>query len=264
VHSGWERLIVLSVALWSGLSLAAPSGASIAVLTKTIAYDDGLSARLLKDPVVVLAVGFDCASWPSGVRIANHSTRCESSSMRAGLAAEVASKNGVLLLSELDAAQANTLASQALEANVPVLALGSELVSPDVLLAADGSKTFIGEQAAKRLGSKFPAAVLRLATIVNRSGGQDEEPSVREVPKANDEYPEEARQANVEGVVKLRIGVDAQGLVTDAVVISGLGYGLDEEAVRRIKRIKFNPGKRKGQPAAMTIDFKLRFQLEEN
>ncbi len=257
------RFLFTLFGLSASLVLATPS-ASISVITKTIAYDDGLATRLVKDPVVVVAVGFDCGSWPSTARIANHGTRCESSATSAGLPAEVAAKNGVLLLGDVEPAQASSLASKALALNVPVLALGAGLAAPEVLLAVEGSKTFIGEQAAKRLGSKFPPAVLRLATIVNRSPSEDEEPTVREIPKSTDEYPEEARQANVDGVVKLRISVDPEGTVTDAVVINGLGFGLDEEAVRRVKRFKFNPGKRKGQIVATTLNFNFRFRLEEN
>lgn len=258
------RFLFTLFGLSASWGLGAPPSASISVIAKTIAYDDGLAIRLLKEPVVVVAVGFDCGSWPANARIANHGTRCESSALTPGLPSEIAAKNGVLLMGELEPSQAGPLASKALAANVPVLALGAGLASPEVLLAVEGSKTFIGEQAAKRLGSKFPPAVLRLATIVNRAPSEDEEPTVREMPKANDEYPDEARQANVDGVVKLRISVDTDGTVTDAVVINGLGFGLDEEAVRRVKRFKFNPGKRKGQIAATTLNFSFRFRLEEN
>lgn len=264
VRQGGRILFTLCVALALPALSGPSSSASLSVITKTIAYDDGLAARLVKDPVVVVAVGFDCRLWPTSARIANHATRCEPSALKPELPGEIAAKNGVLLMGEIEVPQAATLASKALAANVPVLALGAELAAPEVLLAVEGGRTFIGEHAAKRLGSRFPPAVLRLATIVNRSSAQDEEPTVREMPKVNDEYPEEARQANVDGVVKLRITVDAQGRVTDAVVVTGLGYGLDEEAVRRVKRFTFNPGTRKGQAVATTTNFNIRFALEEN
>ncbi|MBE2248298.1 MAG: energy transducer TonB [Myxococcus sp.] len=76
-------------------------------------------------------------------------------------------------------------------------------------------------------------------------------------------YPEEARLNDIEGVVRLRITVSAEGQVTDVVVVKGLGFGLDEEARRRIKRFRFTPATRDGQPVAMTIPFNFRFALED-
>jgi TonB family protein len=41
-------------------------------------------------------------------------------------------------------------------------------------------------------------------------------------------------------------------------VISGLGHGLDEAAIRAAERIKFTPAKREGQP----VDFPARVRIE--
>jgi TonB family protein len=49
-----------------------------------------------------------------------------------------------------------------------------------------------------------------------------------------------ARTLGIEGDVKLRVSLDASGSVTSVKVISGLGHGLDAEAVEAIKhRCKF-------------------------
>jgi protein TonB len=76
-------------------------------------------------------------------------------------------------------------------------------------------------------------------------------------------YPEEAREANIEGVVRLQITVDATGRVTQVTVVKGLGFGLDEEAKRRIKRFKFSPALKNGQPVPVTIPFNFRFALQD-
>lgn len=241
-------------------SASIPPG-SVTVLSKTLGYDEGLAARLVREPVPVLAFGFDCSTWPAGTRIANHATRCEAATMRAGLMREAASNGAVVLLGDVESAPGMEVVAQAREAQVPVFALSATFASTDVLLAVDGSKTFIGEQASKRLGARFGSAVLRLATIV-RAEGDDEQPTVREIPQGGD-YPEEARQADIEGVVKLNLTVDTEGRVTDVRVVKGLGYGLDEEAARRAKRIRFLPGKRGGKPAVTTTDFNMRFALTD-
>jgi TonB family protein len=41
-------------------------------------------------------------------------------------------------------------------------------------------------------------------------------------------------------------------------VVSGLGHGLDENAVRAAQQIKFKPAKRDGQP----VDFPARVRIE--
>jgi len=44
-------------------------------------------------------------------------------------------------------------------------------------------------------------------------------------------------------------------------VISGLGHGLDENAIRAAEQIRFKPAQRAGQPAASTATVHIVFQL---
>lgn len=53
------------------------------------------------------------------------------------------------------------------------------------------------------------------------------------------QYPREALEAKIEGTVSLRYTVDYKGHVTDVQVISGIGHGCDEEAVRIVRSLKF-------------------------
>src|SRR5882757_2607874 len=70
------------------------------------------------------------------------------------------------------------------------------------------------------------------------------EDSIKPKPQgfAQPQYTDDARSAEVEGRVKLKLTVDAQGNVTDVQVLTGLGHGLDESSISTAKRIKFNPG----------------------
>ena len=52
-------------------------------------------------------------------------------------------------------------------------------------------------------------------------------------------YPKEALEAKIEGRVTIRYTVDFKGKVTDAKVISGIGHGCDEEALRIIRTMTF-------------------------
>ena len=52
-------------------------------------------------------------------------------------------------------------------------------------------------------------------------------------------YPAEALQAKVEGTVTVRYMVDYKGKVIDATIVSGIGHGCDEEALRVVKSLVF-------------------------
>lgn len=52
-------------------------------------------------------------------------------------------------------------------------------------------------------------------------------------------YPKEALAAKVEGRVTIRYTVDYKGKVIDAKVVSGIGHGCDEEALRIIRTMTF-------------------------
>lgn len=63
-------------------------------------------------------------------------------------------------------------------------------------------------------------------------------------------YPKEALAAKTEGTVSVRYTVDYKGNVTEANIISGLGHGCDEEALRIVRSMKFkvpNDGKIKSK-----------------
>lgn len=53
--------------------------------------------------------------------------------------------------------------------------------------------------------------------------------------KAKSIYTNEAKKANISGTVHLTFIVETDGKLTNIAVTEGLGYGLDEEAVRVIK-----------------------------
>lgn len=58
---------------------------------------------------------------------------------------------------------------------------------------------------------------------------------------AGKDYPQEARQMGIEGVIRVRLVVDENGKVASAVLLNKLGHGLDELALERSKLIEFTP-----------------------
>lgn len=57
------------------------------------------------------------------------------------------------------------------------------------------------------------------------------------------DYPPEAKRLGIEGAIRVRLTVDAQGKVKSAVLLNRLGHGLDELALSRAKQIEFEPAK---------------------
>ncbi|HJW30732.1 MAG TPA: energy transducer TonB [Saprospiraceae bacterium] len=63
-------------------------------------------------------------------------------------------------------------------------------------------------------------------------------------------YPKEALEAKVEGTVTVRYTVDYKGHVIDTGIITSLGHGCDEEALRIVRSLQFrvpNDGKIKSK-----------------
>ncbi len=76
------------------------------------------------------------------------------------------------------------------------------------------------------------------------------------VPK----YTMQARQAEIEGVVRVQVTVDESGHVLNARVVSGLGYGLDESALAAAKATVFEPATQCGKPVVGTAILPFRFE----
>jgi TonB family protein len=94
------------------------------------------------------------------------------------------------------------------------------------------------------------------------AGGPADTP-VDILDKPRPEYTAEGRNLKIEGDVRLDVIFLANGTIQINRVVSGLGHGLDEAAVRAAQQIKFKPAKREGQPvdfpAVVRIEFRLAY-----
>lgn len=80
-----------------------------------------------------------------------------------------------------------------------------------------------------------------------------EKPDENETPlkiisKPRASYTDKARSSGVSGVIRLAVGFSADGKVKHILIIKPLGYGLDEQAVRAAREIKFEPAVKDGKP----------------
>jgi TonB family protein len=76
-------------------------------------------------------------------------------------------------------------------------------------------------------------------------------------------YSEAARRERISGTVVLRVRFTAEGSVQVLGVGQGLGYGLDESAIRAAESIRFTPAMRDNRPVSFDTTVRITFQLAD-
>ena len=79
--------------------------------------------------------------------------------------------------------------------------------------------------------------------------------------KPKPDYTDEGRKQKISGEVRLEVLFRSDGQVHVIRVVQGLGYGLDEEAVKAAEQIKFKPALHEGQPIDSTAQVHIIFEL---
>ncbi|MGH7438795.1 MAG: energy transducer TonB [Polyangiaceae bacterium] len=162
------------------------------------------------------------------------------------------------------ASQAKVVAD-APKADLPPVPMGEDGVADMGGLAMGGPGAGSGPVAAAAVAG--PARPKETKKVVQQlaPAAADEctEPPIRPKPKVaqTPKYTLQARQAEIEGVVRVQVTVDETGNVIAAKVLSGLGYGLDEEALKAAKAIVFTPASRCGKAIVGTVTLPFRFEL---
>ncbi|MCK9452709.1 MAG: energy transducer TonB [Bacteroidales bacterium] len=77
----------------------------------------------------------------------------------------------------------------------------------------------------------------------------------------NIRYPAEAIEAGVEGKVLVGFDIDDNGRVDNIVVINGIGYGCDEEAMRVVGLLQYQKVKNRGRRVLVHNKINIRFKL---
>jgi TonB family protein len=80
-------------------------------------------------------------------------------------------------------------------------------------------------------------------------------------PRPN--YTEQARKNGVQGIIRVRVLVGLDGLVKDVRFVSHLPDGLDNEAAKAVRQMRFKPATRAGQPVNFWQMLEVEFNLRE-
>ncbi|MCE3279731.1 MAG: TonB family protein [Bacteroidetes bacterium] len=73
----------------------------------------------------------------------------------------------------------------------------------------------------------------------------------------NIKYSEAALSVNLRGEVLVSFDVKADSTVSNVIIISGVGNGVDEEIKKYIEKVKFCPGVQNGRPVRMNTMYTL-------
>lgn len=85
----------------------------------------------------------------------------------------------------------------------------------------------------------------------------------RPIGPCKGEYPPAAKRLGIEGKVVLRITIEKDGSVDEVTVQKGLGYGLDQVAVAAMSKCRFQPALKEGEPVAVRVTYRFRFELDD-
>ncbi|MEO2021169.1 MAG: energy transducer TonB [Pirellulaceae bacterium] len=108
---------------------------------------------------------------------------------------------------------------------------------------------------------KLPETAEATQTVRQQgSTGAPVPPQVRSRP--DPVHPRELLRRRIEASVRLKVRVSISGKVTNIQIAQSSGYeAMDKSAVEAVRRWEFTPGRRNGQPAAMTVIVPIEFRI---
>jgi len=89
-------------------------------------------------------------------------------------------------------------------------------------------------------------------------GGQK---ALREFVAAHLQYPQDAMEQRLEGIVTVSYQVSDEGEIIDPVVVKGLSPSCDEEAVRIVKLLQYGKARNRGLRLKVNCKLNVHFRL---
>jgi protein TonB len=147
--------------------------------------------------------------------------------------------------------------------NLPNLGMAQ---SPQIALASQGrgSGSGFGQGIGGGIGAGHgsgvgPGSGSGYGGGITSVGGGVSAPQV--IHSVEPEFTEDARRANYQGSVSIRLIVDSQGNPQDVRLANHLGMGLEEKAIEAVKQYKFRPAFYQGHAVPVQIVINVDFHL---
>jgi TonB family protein len=152
--------------------------------------------------------------------------------------------------------------------------IGCPMITPKTFksriarLLADGMPRASSSSTLRRAAIMFAGAVVTIGLL----SGQDADgvykigegiTSPRVIYKVDPAYTDVASAAKTAGTVTLQVVVGTDGMAHDIHVISGIGSGLDEQAVKAIEQWRFDPALKEGEPVKVRAMIEVNFRLKQ-
>lgn len=102
-----------------------------------------------------------------------------------------------------------------------------------------------------------PAMAANEPTAANAAVSDPNNLPLKILAKKPARYTDNARKNNVQGTIRLAVVFSADATIKHILVLKGLGYGLDEEALNAARYISFQPATENGKPISVvrTIEY---------
>lgn len=79
----------------------------------------------------------------------------------------------------------------------------------------------------------------------------------------NIDYPQMARESNIQGTVYVTFVVEPNGKISNVGILRGIGGGCDEEAIRVVEAMpSWQPGKQRGRAVRVRFNMPIKFTLQ--
>lgn len=75
------------------------------------------------------------------------------------------------------------------------------------------------------------------------------------------EFDPKSEEAFTSGVVRIQLIVNAEGVVRDPKVVSGINERQDQKAIEAVKQWRFKPGIRENKPVSVRVTVEVNFHL---
>jgi|KBSSwiStaDraftv2_1062776.scaffolds.fasta_scaffold424265_2 TonB family protein len=119
-----------------------------------------------------------------------------------------------------------------------------------------GKKRAVGKEVSD--GPGVPAEPADTSTAYT---GRQVDQKVRMALKPEPQYTETARMNAITGTVVLKCIFNANGMVTNLIVVTGLPHGLTEQSIQAAQNIKFIPAMKEGKYVSMWMQLEYEFNL---